>query len=722
MFLHLKYIKFKNLMSYGNEMTEFHFDKGLHLIMAPVGSGKSSIIEVLTYNFYGKPYRDIKLASLINRTNKKDLYTESCFNIGKDQYKIIRTMKPDSLKIYKNDNLLSLLSSKKLDQEEIDKILGVDYKMFKQIVSLAVCANKPYFTMSAQEKRDTIESVFNIKIFGQMEQITKKKITALKTEISINESTLNVMENNITLQRKQLKDLKQMKEKFYKDKEKNINDYQNEIADYQNEIVSIKNDIEEINPKISELVEKTSSYQELKLKQSQLYSQQNEITSKKVEFKSLSKSLEESNLNVINENGNLLVEKEEKIKLEEDFKILEYKDVNEYRKENEEIITKISTLNANISQLNKELSFLSNDKCPTCKRELDQQYKDENEIRIKNEITDINEKLKTLSIRREELNQLIKTQTEVNKKIDDLKNKIKNKDESIKRILQSIDKLMKLQKENEKKLEEIQIEKILEDDDKIKKELDDISKKFNEIETYNKEKSQLDIQLNTLKTRLSYLEKTMKDVEKKLNEQKEKEFEMNIDEIENNFKIECEKYSNLYSKNDEINKKLTNYKIVAELLSKEGIKSFYLKKLIPILNMSVNSYLQKFELPVRLEFNEKMEDVIYGLGGFEEQLEYASHSGGERTKLDLSVAFGFIDTCKCISNWNSSLLCIDEILDANTDTETLERVIESLKNMIDQTKESSVYIISHKAADLKNSFNSVIEIEKQDGFSRIKGC
>jgi len=99
MYIEFEYIIVKNFLSYGNSETKFNFQTGLSLVTAENGLGKSSILlDALSYCLYGKPYRQIKLNELINRKNKKNLYTETSFKIdGKDSYKIVRTLAPQKL-------------------------------------------------------------------------------------------------------------------------------------------------------------------------------------------------------------------------------------------------------------------------------------------------------------------------------------------------------------------------------------------------------------------------------------------------------------------------------------------------------------------------------------------------------------------------------------------------------------------------------------------------
>ena len=116
-------IKFKNILSYSNQFTTLKFDSGLNLIKAANGSGKSTILDALAFVLFGKPYRNIKLAKLVNRINEKNLIVEVDFNIGCDNYVITRGYCPALFKLKKNNEDLNVLSAKKLNQEEIDKML-----------------------------------------------------------------------------------------------------------------------------------------------------------------------------------------------------------------------------------------------------------------------------------------------------------------------------------------------------------------------------------------------------------------------------------------------------------------------------------------------------------------------------------------------------------------------------------------------------------------------
>ena len=75
-YIKFRTLRFKNINSYGNQITTFNFTNGLNSISGENGQGKSTILEALCYCLFGVPYRKVRIKEIVNRTNKKDLYTE----------------------------------------------------------------------------------------------------------------------------------------------------------------------------------------------------------------------------------------------------------------------------------------------------------------------------------------------------------------------------------------------------------------------------------------------------------------------------------------------------------------------------------------------------------------------------------------------------------------------------------------------------------------------
>ena len=102
-------IRWKNFLSTGNQFTEVNLKKNsTTLIIGTNGAGKSTILDALTFSLYGKSFRKINKAQLVNSTNEKDCKVEIEFSIGDTEWKVIRGIKPNIFKIYRNEEPLDL--------------------------------------------------------------------------------------------------------------------------------------------------------------------------------------------------------------------------------------------------------------------------------------------------------------------------------------------------------------------------------------------------------------------------------------------------------------------------------------------------------------------------------------------------------------------------------------------------------------------------------------
>jgi DNA repair exonuclease SbcCD ATPase subunit len=182
-----KKIRWKNLLSTGNQYTEIDFTKNrTNLIVGTNGAGKSTILDALCFSLFGKPFRKINKPQLINTVNEKDCKVEVEFSIGKSDWKVVRGIKPAIFEIWKNDAILDQ-SSAALDQQKWleQNVLKMNYKSFTQIVILGSSNFVPFMQLSAAHRREVIEDLLDIKIFSSMNTLIKEKIRQSKEEIKI---------------------------------------------------------------------------------------------------------------------------------------------------------------------------------------------------------------------------------------------------------------------------------------------------------------------------------------------------------------------------------------------------------------------------------------------------------------------------------------------------------------------------------------------------------
>ena len=157
---------------------------------------------------------------------------------------------------------------------------------------------------------------------------------------------------------------------------------------------------------------------------------------------------------------------------------------------------------------------------------------------------------------------------------------------------------------------------------------------------------------------------------------------------------------------------------IIDILGDEGLRMFFFKKLLPILNSRINYYLKKFELSATLELDPSMNETIM-TGRFEQS--YNNFSGGEKARIDMAILLSFFDISKMISNWSCSLLFVDEVMDGGVDNNGIEQFLGTFYSLVtEQDKNIGIYIISHKLSDVQINWTNVIKVEKKSMFSELK--
>ena len=182
-----KKIRWKNLLSTGNQYTEVDFTKNkTNLIVGTNGAGKSTILDALCFSLFGRSFRRINKPQLINTVNEKDCKVEVEFSIGSTEWKVIRGIKPAIFEIWRNGNSLDQ-SSAALDQQKWleQNVLKMNYKSFTQIVILGSSTFVPFMQLPAAHRREVIEDLLDIKIFSSMNNIIKEKIRSTKEDIKV---------------------------------------------------------------------------------------------------------------------------------------------------------------------------------------------------------------------------------------------------------------------------------------------------------------------------------------------------------------------------------------------------------------------------------------------------------------------------------------------------------------------------------------------------------
>ena len=219
-----KQIRWKNFLSTGNQFTEVCFtENATNLIIGSNGAGKSTILDALTFSLFGKSFRKINKPQLVNTTNEKDCKVEVEFSTPGTEWKVVRGIKPAVFEIWRNDNLLDQ-SAAALDQQKWleQNVLKMNYKSFTQIVILGSSTFVPFMQLSAQNRRDVIEDLLDIRIFSSMNNLIKEKIRALKEDVKVFELKKESLNDKVQMQENFIEELENRGKKNIEDKEKRI--------------------------------------------------------------------------------------------------------------------------------------------------------------------------------------------------------------------------------------------------------------------------------------------------------------------------------------------------------------------------------------------------------------------------------------------------------------------------------------------------------------------
>jgi DNA repair exonuclease SbcCD ATPase subunit len=236
-----KTLRWKNFLSTGNTFTEFNLNEAkTNLIMGSNGAGKSTILDALTFALFGKPFRKINKPMLVNSINGSDLVAEIEFQSGKNEYKIVRGIKPGIFEVWQNNVLLDQ-SSSILDYQNYleNNILKMNYKSFTQIVVLGSSTFVPFMRLPLASRREIIEDILDIQIFSIMNINLKEKLKFSNDDIKDRDYQIDLLEEKVTMQKNFIDNL-------------DIQN-QNDIQEKNNKVIHFVKLEQEVNNKLEQL-------------------------------------------------------------------------------------------------------------------------------------------------------------------------------------------------------------------------------------------------------------------------------------------------------------------------------------------------------------------------------------------------------------------------------------------------------------------------------------
>jgi DNA repair exonuclease SbcCD ATPase subunit len=195
-------------MSVGNQVQAINFsDKSLVLVIgenmdlggddagARNGTGKTTIINALSYVFFGEALTNIRRDNLVNKTNEKGMLVSVKFIKNNIEYTIERGRKPQVFKFYANNIEQNMESNEaqgenRETQVEINKLMGMTHAMFKNIIALNTYT-QPFLSTKQAEQREIIEQLLGITLLSQKADLLREKQKATKQLLTEEKLTID---------------------------------------------------------------------------------------------------------------------------------------------------------------------------------------------------------------------------------------------------------------------------------------------------------------------------------------------------------------------------------------------------------------------------------------------------------------------------------------------------------------------------------------------------
>ena len=260
-----KKIRYKNFLSTGNIPIEVELDKSsTTLIVGSNGSGKSTLLDALCYALFNKPFRIIKKDQMVNTINNSDTLVEVEFEVGTNQYMIRRGIKPNLFEIYQNDKLINQDASSIDYQKYLEQnIMKLNYRSFIQVVILGSSSYEPFMKMKPRYRREVVEEILDIRVFGLMDLILRSQQSDLQKSLTEVRHQCELIKTKYETEAKHLKSLEDQGTDFQTHRQKLLDKNNTDSANYEQKIQELNESIAVQKEKVKDKLSVDMKYNQL---------------------------------------------------------------------------------------------------------------------------------------------------------------------------------------------------------------------------------------------------------------------------------------------------------------------------------------------------------------------------------------------------------------------------------------------------------------------------
>ena len=678
----LKNITLRNFLSIGQVTQAVSFDRqDLTLILgenldlggdgARNGTGKTTLIQGLSYALFGVPINSIRKDNLVNRTNGKGMMVTLEFSVDGIEYKIERGRKPNILKFYVNNDLQKntddAQGENKETQQAIENVIHMSADMFKHIVVLNTYS-EPFLALKTNDQRDIIEQLLGITLLSEKAEVIKNMIRDSKDSIQQEEYRVKGIEEANKRVKEQIDALKRRQTMWLK---KHDDDLTALALQYD--------DLSKID-----IVKELQAHKDLNgwTKQKEAQDTYNALVARSTAWR----QKHDTDISIAHKAYSL------KNAYDIEAELKAWTDLKEWLKDEADqktIATAIDTQTKNITKekkliekLVREIKELEDHKCYAC----GQDFHDDKHLEVTLEKTTLLENTKAdLAMMEDHL--------EANQS-------------ALKDIGPKPTPSYKTEAEAIRHSGDVSnLKKVWEDK---KQESNPFSEQLNEltsIELGPQPVTHYDTEAEAIK-HSSEVANILNQIDNKSQETDpyaEQVVEMETQALQS---IDFEAINKL-------TRTMEHQKFLLDLLVSKD--SFVRKKIIDqnlsYLNARLTHYLDKIGLPHQVIFQNDLQVEITELG---RELDFDNLSRGERNRLILGLSFAFRDVWESLYRPINTLF-IDELIDSGLDTMGVENAIAILKDM-SRRRQKSIWLVSHRE-ELAGRVPSVLKVIKENGFT-----
>ena len=675
----------KNFMSVGAATQAINFDRtDLTLVLGENldlggdgsrnGTGKTTIINALSYALYGQALSNIRKDNLVNKTNAKHMLVSLDFHINGTDYKIERGRKPNVLRFYVNNEHKAAEDEAQGDsretQEAIERIIGMSHDMFKHVLALNTYT-EPFLSLKANDQRTIIEQLLGITLLSERADRIKELNRQTKDAIQSEEFRIRAVQEANKRIEEQIESLKRRQVLWQKK-------YDSDVA----YLVGQYDDLAKIDIELELLAHKDLAVWSARKQQQDAYTAliSRQTAWKQKQARDISEL--ESTYNKLS-HINITAELQAHTNLA--AYIQKAKDIADLEKYIARCVADEAKEQKVIDKLKAEIEELKNHKCYAC----GQDFHDTNHETV-------------LAAKEKALQEAALQALSINTQW------MENTD-----ALTALGKLgtkptTHYATETEAIRHSSELENIQHKIDAKRAETDPYAEQLAEhtpvevgaqpVTHYDTETQAIDhrSRMNTLLTQINSKAQETDPYSEQITEMQQQA-------------LQIVSYDHL----NELTRVQDHQDFLLKLLTSKD--SFVRKKIIEqnlsYLNQRLTHYLDRIGLPHTVKF---MNDLSVSIEELGRELDFDNLSRGERNRLILSMSWAFRDVWESLYS-PINLLFIDEMIDNGLDTQGVENALGLLKKM-SRERHKSIWLVSHRD-ELTSRVENILKVIKENGFT-----